>query len=88
MKTVRIAVDNEVGLHARPASQFVERAMRFQSEIHVVSEDGTANAKSIIKILSLGITKGTEITLIANGPDEKEALAELCDLIEGRFGEE
>ena len=82
-----VEIRNKVGLHARPAAKFVEMARRFSSEIKVISNGGSADAKSILQVLALGVRKGTEITLTADGPDEEEALAALCALIEENFGE-
>jgi len=82
-----VEIRNKVGLHARPAAKFVEMARRFNSEIRVISNGGSADAKSILQVLALGVRKGTEITLTADGPDEEEALAALCALIEENFGE-
>lgn len=78
----RITIHNEVGLHARPAAEFVETARQFDSEIKVTCNSKSANAKSILKVLALGAKKGTEITLVASGPDEEEALTALCMLID------
>jgi phosphotransferase system HPr (HPr) family protein len=81
----KLTVTNEVGLHARPASVFVETASCYQSEIQIISSNGPANAKSILGVLALGVTKGTEISIVADGPDEEEAITELCRLIEEDF---
>ncbi len=83
----KIEIRNKVGLHARPAAKFVEMACRFNSEIGIISNGGSADAKSILQVLALGVRRGTEITLTANGPDEEEALTALCALIEGNLSE-
>lgn len=83
----RITICNEVGLHARPAAQFVEMARQFCSDIKVTCNEKSANAKSMLKVLALGAKKGTEITLIVSGPDESRALDALCTLIEEGMGE-
>ena len=88
MYTREITVKNEVGLHARPATYFIQKANEFKSGIWVEKEERRVNAKSLLGILSLGITKGTTINLIADGPDEAEAVKALKDLIESKFGEE
>lgn len=85
-KSVRIM--NGSGLHARPAAIFVKTAAKFKSEINVEYNNSALNAKSIMNILSMGLKKNDEIKIIANGPDEKEALDELVNLIESKFGEE
>jgi phosphocarrier protein HPr len=78
---------NKVGLHARPASKFVQTAARFSSTITVVCGARKANAKSILQVLSLGASGGAQITLQAEGADADAALAALQQLIEERFGE-
>ena len=67
-----VLVQNQVGLHARPATFFIQKANEFKSSIWVEKEERRVNAKSLLGILSLGITKGTTINLIADGPDEEE----------------
>ena len=86
MYTQEITVKNEVGLHARPATYFIQKANEFKSGIWVEKEERRVNAKSLLGVLSLGIVKGTTITLIA-GVDEKEAVDALTSLIESNFGE-
>ena len=71
MYTQEITVNNEVGLHARPATFFIQKANEFKSGIWVEKDDRRVNAKSLLGVLSLGIVKGTTITLIADGADEK-----------------
>ena len=87
MYTQEIVVKNEVGLHARPATYFIQKANEVKSGIWVEKEERRVNAKSLLGVLSLGIVKGTTITLIADGADEKEAVAALVELIENNFGE-
>lgn len=87
MITREIMIKNRTGLHARPAAVFVETADKFSSEIELIFEEMTANAKSIIGVLSLGIGKDDKITLKITGPDEEEAMAAMCELIENNFGE-
>ena len=82
MYTQEVTINNEVGLHARPATYFIRKANEFKSGIWGV------NAKSLLGVLSLGIVKGTTITLIADGSDEKEAVEALAELVRsGEFGE-
>ena len=69
-----ITIRNSVGLHARPATFFVQKANSFKSSIWVEKEDCRVNAKSLLGVLSLGISKGTAITLIADGVDEADAV--------------
>jgi len=80
-------VQNSVGLHARPATFFIQKANTYKSSIWVESENRRVNAKSLLGVLSLGIVKGMTITLIADGPDELEALDGLCSIIENGLGE-
>ena len=87
MYTREITVKNEVGLHARPATYFIQKATEFKSGIWVEKEERRVNAKSLLGVLSLGIVQGTVITLIADGSDEKEAVDALADLIENQIGE-
>ena len=78
-------VNNQVGLHARTATFFIQKANEFKSSIWVESEDRKVNAKSLLGVLSLGITKGLTITIIADGPDEEDAVNNLVDLISYNF---
>jgi phosphocarrier protein len=87
MYTQEITVKNEVGLHARPATYFIQKANEFKSGIWVEKEERRVNAKSLLGVLSLGIAKDTVITLIADGADEQEAVAALAELVENNFGE-
>ena len=87
MYAKEITVKNEVGLHARPASYFIQKANEFKSGIWVEKEERRVNAKSLLGVLSLGIVKGTTITVIADGSDETEAVEALVDLINNNFGE-
>lgn len=82
-----VTVNNSVGLHARPATFFVQKANCYKSSIWVEKEDCRVNAKSLLGVLSLGIARGTEITLIADGADEAEAVSGLVALVDGEFGE-
>ncbi|SHH16944.1 HPr family phosphocarrier protein [Desulforamulus hydrothermalis] len=83
-----VTIINETGLHARPAQLFTQKASEFQSSIKVIKEDGAAgDAKSILGMMSLGLTKGTKITIEANGEDEAQAVAALVELVEQGFGE-
>ena len=82
-----VKINNSVGLHARPATFFVQKANCFKSSIWVEKEDCRVNAKSLLGVLSLGISKGTEITLIADGQDEAAAIDGLAALVDSEFGE-
>ena len=87
MVTQEVTINNEVGLHARPATFFIQKANEFKIGIWVEKDERRVNAKSLLGVLSLGITKGTTITLLADGSDEKEAIAALSELVSGNFGE-
>ena len=80
-------VNNQVGLHARPATFFIQKANEFKSSIWVEKDERRVNAKSLLGVLSLGIVKGTSINLIADGPDAKEAIECLIELISSNFAE-
>ena len=87
MVTKEVVINNQVGLHARPATFFIQKANEFKSSIWVEKEDRRVNAKSLLGVLSLGIVKGTAITLIADGTDEEEAISTLAELIDSDFME-
>lgn len=87
MYVKEVTVENQVGLHARPATFFIQKANEYKSSIWVEKEERRVNAKSLLGVLSLGIVQGTSITLIADGVDEKEAVDALADLIENQIGE-
>ena len=82
-----VTICNSVGLHARPATFFVQKANSYKSSIWVEKEDCRVNAKSLLGVLSLGISKGTDITLIADGQDEIDAVDALAALVDSEFGE-
>ena len=87
MFTKEATVNNQVGLYARPATFFIQKANEFRSTIMVEKEGRKVNAKSLLGVLSLGIVKGTAINLIADGPDEKEAVEALYKMISSDFSE-
>ena len=80
-----VTIKNSQGLHARPATFFIQKANSFKSSIWVEKEDMRVNAKSLLGVLSLGIVKGTTITLIADGADEAAAIEGLVALIDSEF---
>ena len=79
---------NKLGLHARASSKLVSLASRFGCKIEISSDNQTINAKSIMGVMMLGATQGTEITLTIDGEDEATAMKVLTELIENRFGEQ
>ena len=85
MVSRNVNIQNSVGLHARPATFFIQKANSYKSSIWVENEDRRVNAKSLLGVLSMGIVKGMTITLIADGPDETDALAGLAELIDSGF---
>ena len=82
-----VVVQNQVGLHARPATFFIQKANEFKSSIWVKKGERKENAKSLLGVLSLGISKGTEITIIADGVDEEIAIEAMVKLINSNFEE-
>lgn len=89
MTTKTTKIINKTGLHARPASDFVQAAGKFQADIRIkrVGDEEEANAKSIIFLLSLGLCQGEEVEICAEGEDEAEAVDQLIELINSGFGE-
>ncbi|PKM95004.1 MAG: HPr family phosphocarrier protein [Firmicutes bacterium HGW-Firmicutes-1] len=88
MKKITIKLQNEEGLHARPANLFSKAAMKFKCDIQLLKNGDTNkvfNPKSILSILSMGAAKGDELTVIANGEDEDEAINKINDLIKNGF---
>lgn len=82
-----VEVKNQVGLHARPATFFIQKANEFKSSIWVEKEERRVNAKSLLGILSLGIVGGTTIKIIADGDDETAAVDSLIALVDSGFSE-
>ncbi len=82
-----VMIQNQVGLHARPATFFIQKANEFRSNIWVEKEERKVSAKSLLGVLSLGITKGTSIKIVAEGSDETDAVNALAQLIGSDFAE-
>lgn len=82
-----VSVQNQVGLHARPATFFIQKANEFNASIWVEKEERRVNAKSLLGVLSLGIMGGTSIRIIADGADEQEAVESLVELVNSGFAE-
>ena len=87
MISKEVVINNQVGLHARPATFFIQKANEFKSSIWVEKEERRVNAKSLLGVLSLGIVKGTTITLLADGSDQDDAIETLSKLIDSDFSE-
>ncbi len=82
-----VIVSNQVGLHARPATFFIQKANEFKSNIWIEKDERKVSAKSLLGVLSLGITRGVNITISAEGPDAEEAVNALVNLITSDFAE-
>lgn len=82
-----VVVQNQVGLHARPATFFIQKSNEFKSSIWVEKDERRVNAKSLLGVLSLGIVGGTSIRIIADGSDEQQAVEGLVALVESGFTE-
>jgi phosphocarrier protein HPr len=87
MYVKEVLVQNKAGLHARPATFFIQKANEYKSTIWVEKEERRVNAKSLLGVLSLGIIGGTTIKVIADGSDETEAVEGLVSLVESGFAE-
>ena len=82
-----VTVQNQVGLHARPATFFIQKANEFKSLIWVEKDERRVNAKSLLGVLSLGIVGDTAIKIIADGADEESAVDALVTLVESGFAD-
>ena len=87
MYSQEAVVNNQVGLHARPATFFIQKANEFKSSVWVEKEERRVNAKSLLGVLSLGIVGGTTIRIIADGVDEQAAVDSLVKLVDSAFAE-
>ena len=85
MFSKEVTVQNQVGLHARPATFFIQKANEFKSSIWIEKDERRVNAKSLLGVLSLGIVGGTTIKVIADGADEEVAVDGLVKLIDSGF---
>ena len=83
----KVTVQNQVGLHARPATFFIQKANEYKATVWVEKDERRVNSKSLLGVLSLGIVGGTEIRVIADGPDDKEAVEALVKMVEAGFTE-
>lgn len=87
MYVKEVVLRNQAGLHARPATFFIQKANEFKSLIMIEKEERRVNAKSLLGVLSLGIEEGTKIKILADGPDEEAAVTALAKLIESGFAD-
>jgi phosphocarrier protein len=84
----KVIVPNTLGIHARPATQFVKIASKYNCKVTVIKDGIEADGKSIMSLLILTATKGSKLIIRCEGPDEKKAIQELAKLVEDGFGEE
>lgn len=87
MYSKEVTIKNSAGLHARPATFFIQKANEFRSSIWIEKQERRVNAKSLLGVLSLGIVQGTAFSIIADGADEQHAVDALAALIETNFAE-
>ena len=78
-------IKNDVGLHSKVATRFISKTTNYKPSIFIEKDNRRANAKSLLGVLSLGITKGLTITILAEGPDEEEAVNDLVALVSSDF---
>lgn len=84
----RVQIVNRLGLHARPAAEFVKRANRYNADVWVRKDDMEVNGKSIMGMMMLAAESGSELTIRATGEDSADAVRDLVELVESRFGED
>ncbi len=87
MYSEEVVIENELGLHARPAALFTRTATRFKSEVYVCKDGTQINGKSILGVMMLAAFQGTRLTIQAEGEDETDAVKALVELVKGKFGE-
>lgn len=87
MVSKKFVIENEQGLHMRPAGVLAKSVTKFESDVTIVFEDKKINAKSLLNIIGACIKCGSEIELVCEGPDEEAALAHATELIESGLGE-
>ncbi len=87
MAEQRVIISNQMGLHARAAAKFVRLSSKFECEILVQFHDMEVDGKSIMGVMMLAATPGSELQISARGPDEEKAVKELTDLVRNGFGE-
>jgi len=84
----KVTIENRLGLHARPAMSFVDAASQFAADIKLVKGDQAVDGKSIMQLMMLAATQGTELEITAEGTDAEQAIAALEKLVKDKFGEE
>ena len=88
MASQKTTIKNKTGIHARPASVFVQTASKFKSKVQITAKGKKVDAKSILMIMSMGLSNGTEIEISADGPDADDAVKALVALVDSKFGED
>lgn len=88
MLEVTLVLTNSLGLHARPASKITKLAAKYKSKIILSGNNKSVDAKSISMVMAMGLPKGTEMKVSVDGPDEKECIEEIRELVENKFYEE
>ena len=83
-----MAITNSLGMHLRPAQQFVQTVLKFSCDVHIEKDGERVNAKSIMGLLTLAAARGTRLTIICEGDDAQDAMEAVRHLIESGFGEE
>ncbi len=87
MKSIKVQVTNRMGLHARPAAKLTQKANEFLSTLRITNGKREVNGKSIMGVMLMAASRGTELELIADGTDEEDLLAALRELFNSKFGE-
>ncbi|UCC56520.1 MAG: HPr family phosphocarrier protein [Gammaproteobacteria bacterium] len=87
MQEKEVVIDNRLGLHARAAAKFVTLASSFSSEVEVSKDGQTVNGKSIMGVMMLAASKGTQLVITTRGNDEDDAAQQLEELVRDKFGE-
>ena len=82
-----VVIQNKVGLHSRPATSFIQKANEYKSSVWIEKNERRVNAKSLLGVLSLGVLQGTEISIIADGPDERDAIDAMVSLVNSDFSD-
>jgi phosphocarrier protein HPr len=86
--SARVIIPNKRGLHARASAKVVEASARFQSDIHIIKDGQEVNGRSIMGLMMLAASIGSEVEITAEGPDAAEAMKAILALVEAKFGEE
>ena len=88
VKQQNVIIENKLGIHARPASMIVQKAMEFDSDIYLKKDDVRINGKSILSVMMLAAEKGSTVEIITEGEDENDALSAIIELFKNKFNEE